>query len=176
MKTHNYKIILIMLVLCCTSWVQAAEAFVAGRLLLNAARKSTAVRKSAGTVFNSKAMAKASKSWFKRHGVAGQVPKEVLKKLKLKKFKNFDAFRKAFWREVSRHPKLVKRFNAFNSKNVSRMKKGLAPFVPLNQRVGKLKQFTLHHKKRIADGGSVYDLSNLLIASPRYHKFVHTGK
>jgi len=155
---------------------QFAEAFVAGRLMLQAARKSSVIRKTGGRAFASKAMMKSSKNWFKRQALAGQIPKEILKKLNGKKYKNFDSFRKAFWKEISKHKHLVKKFKAFNSQNGNLLKKGLAPLSPKGQHVGKLKKFALHHKKRIADGGSVYDLSNLLITSPLYHKSIHNGK
>jgi hypothetical protein len=155
---------------------QVAEAFIATRLLLPAARKSSVVRKMGGLVHASKPMMKSTKSWFKRQGSAGHIPKEIKKKFNLKKYKSFDGFRRAFWKEMAKHKHLAKKFKEFHPKNIGLMKKGLAPLVPAGQNLGKLKKYMLHHRKRIADGGSVYDLSNLLIVSPRFHKALHTGK
>jgi len=41
-----------------------------------------------------------------------------------------------------------------------------------DQRLGDQKSYILHHLTPINKGGGVYDLDNLLITTPRYHREV----
>ncbi len=50
------------------------------------------------------------------------------------------------------------------------MKNGLAPRVAETQQLGNRISFEIHHKKPIHDGGGVYDMDNMVIVTPRYHK------
>ncbi|MBX4262272.1 HNH endonuclease [Clostridium estertheticum] len=50
------------------------------------------------------------------------------------------------------------------------MKTGKAPFAPKVASVGKQSKYVIHHKQPIAKGGGVYDLDNLIIASPKMHQ------
>lgn len=52
------------------------------------------------------------------------VPSQIADKLRGREFANFDAFRKAFWQEVSKDPALSKQFIVSNR---SRMAVGKAP-------------------------------------------------
>ena len=98
---------------------------------------------------------------------AGLFPKSVADKLKGKTFNSFDEFRQAFWKEVANDADLVKQFNA---SDITRMKQGLSPFTKVSQQVGGQKNYVLHHKTPINQGGGVYDIDNLYIVTPRYHK------
>ena len=110
------------------------------------------------------------------HGNIGIIPKEIGEKLNRRAFNNFDEFRVALWKEIGNS----KYANEFSDSNISRMKKGLAPKVMQSQAYGKLASYLIHHKKPIHDEGSVYDLNNLVISTPRMHleildKIYHFG-
>ncbi|MBP6410431.1 MAG: HNH endonuclease [Pseudarcicella sp.] len=98
---------------------------------------------------------------------AGLFPKSVADKLRGKTFNNFDEFRQQFWREVSADPDLVKQFTP---KDIAIMKNGYAPEVLESQRLGGQIKYVLHHKTPINRGGAVYDVDNLYIVTPKYHK------
>lgn len=106
--------------------------------------------------------------WLKgSDGNAGLFPKSVAEKLNGKKFANFDEFRKAFWKAVAEDELLIKEFD---KQNISRMEKGLSPFVRNTQNLGGQKNYILHHKTPINQGGEVFDMDNLIIVTPRFHK------
>jgi hypothetical protein len=78
-----------------------------------------------------------------------------------------DDFRQAFWKEVAADPNLSKQFSI---QNVGRMKNGNAPIAVPEQWLGGQQAYVLHHKAPINQGGGVYDMDNLYIVTPRYHK------
>ena len=47
---------------------------------------------------------------------------------------------------------------------------GKAPRVAKAQTVGKLDAYVLHHRMPIQRGGGVYDLDNIVVVTPRFHK------
>lgn len=98
---------------------------------------------------------------------AGLFPKSVADKLKGKQFRNFDEFREAFWKEVANDPNLA---GQFTSDNFYRMKAGAAPRAEFAQQIGGQQSYVLHHKTPINQGGAVYDIDNLYIVTPKYHK------
>jgi hypothetical protein len=98
---------------------------------------------------------------------AGLFPKSVADKLKGKQFKNFDEFREAFWREVANDLNLA---SQFDPPSIQRMQNGFAPFTDISQQLGSQKNFILHHKTPINQGGAVYDIDNLYVVTPKYHK------
>lgn len=60
------------------------------------------------------------------------------------------------------------------------MSKRDAPVILREQSIGKRITYELHHKTPIHAGGAVYDLSNIMIVTPRYHlealdKTIHFG-
>jgi hypothetical protein len=94
-------------------------------------------------------------------------PKSVADKLKGKSYANFDEFRKDFWKAVADDPDLA---NQFIPQNIAKMKDGLAPSVRTSQQLGGQQSYILHHKTPINQGGGVYDMDNLYIVTPRFHK------
>ncbi|TAF77857.1 MAG: HNH endonuclease, partial [Bacteroidetes bacterium] len=98
---------------------------------------------------------------------AGLFPKSVADKLKEKTFTNFDDFRNQFWKAVADEPSLASQFDA---NSIQRMQVGLAPFTDVSQQIGGIKNYVLHHKTPINQGGAVYDMDNLYIVTPKYHK------
>ncbi|GAA3523271.1 hypothetical protein GCM10022393_42600 [Aquimarina addita] len=97
----------------------------------------------------------------------GLFPKRIADKLKGRKFKDFNEFRTEFWKTIADDPEL---FNQFGRASKSEMLKGNSPFALQTQQVGGRIKYELHHKTPIHDGGGVYDIDNLVIVSPRYHK------
>ncbi len=83
------------------------------------------------------------------------------------------AFREALWKSVADVPELA---TQFNKGNIARMQEGRAPFVRGGEAVGKLDRFIIHHKTEIQFGGAVYDMSNMLIVTPKQHHEIHYGK
>jgi hypothetical protein len=102
------------------------------------------------------------------HNNAAKIPLEVAQKLEGRSFKDFDTFREAFWIEMSKS-RYAKDFGEIN---YHRMIEGNAPMALESQQLGGRQSYELHHMKPIHDGGPVYDMSNLLINTPKYHKEV----
>ena len=83
---------------------------------------------------------------------AGLFPKSVADKLKGKTFTSFDDFRNQFWKAVADEPSLGSQFDA---NSIQRMKGGLAPFTDISQQIGGMKNYVLHHKTPINQGGAL---------------------
>ena len=60
--------------------------------------------------------------------------------------------------------------NQFSRANRTRMTEGLAPIAVKGQQLGKQRSYILHHRTPINEGGGVYDLDNIAVVTPRYHK------
>lgn len=99
------------------------------------------------------------------HANAGLVPVEIGRRLEGRHFASFREFRKAFWTEVA-DSKYAMDLGTLCWHD---MKKGLAPLAWEAQQRGGRRTFELHHMTPIHAGGSVYDLSNIAIVTPRYH-------
>jgi len=140
-------------------------------LQLGPAKTAAQVRASAGTAFGTD-LPDIRAKWL-RGGVEGRVPGQVARELSGRRFRNFDAFREAFWQAVASDADLAAQFSKINR---ARMAAGKAPFVRLGQSVGNLRKFVIHHIELIADGGGVYDMLNLRITTPRRHQMFHAGK
>ncbi|MBS0186327.1 MAG: HNH endonuclease [Proteobacteria bacterium] len=97
---------------------------------------------------------------------AGHIPLEVAKMMEGKTFKSFDEFRREFWKNMAKSQYAQE----FGDLNILRMKDGLSPFSIKSQHLGKQKTYHLHHKTPISQGGAVYDMANILISTPKYHK------
>ena len=128
--------------------------------------KSVDPRDMAGTVTGGENLSDVSKMMRGTQGNIGVIPKEIANRLRGKEFKNFNEFRKEFWKTVASS----KYANEFNKGNIGRMKKGYAPRVSKTQQYGKLKSYTLHHKTPIHVGGGVYNLDNIVIVTPLMHE------
>lgn len=99
------------------------------------------------------------------HNNVGTIPKEVGDMLQGQQFKTFDQFRSAFWKTVAQ----TKYAQEFSAVNIERMSVGKSPFVLPEQAVGKRVSYEIHHKTPIVHEGSIYDLSNMLLSTPRAH-------
>ncbi|WP_273837775.1 MULTISPECIES: colicin-like bacteriocin tRNase domain-containing protein [Providencia] len=107
----------------------------------------------------------------KENGVP--IPEQVANKLRGKKFKSFDEFRKAIWNEISKFPELIKNLSKNNKTLVS---KGYSPFARKKDQVGGRKAHELHHDNPISEGGEVYNMDNLRVTTPKRHIDIHRGK
>ncbi|WP_434677497.1 S-type pyocin domain-containing protein [Pseudomonas sp. R1-18] len=105
-------------------------------------------------------------------GEGAPIPKQIADQMRGRKFSSFSSFRRTFWKLVAADPILS---TSFTYLDLERMKKGYAPYVPMDQRVGGRKKFEIHHIHFISNGGAVYDVNNLLIVSPKYHINLHSG-
>lgn len=108
------------------------------------------------------------------NGNGAPIPAHIADKLRGREFKTFDEFREALWLEVSKDSVLLAQFIKSNQNNVSQ---GYSPYVPEegyyygpNEIV---KKFQIHHRVAIEYGGSVYDIDNLRIVTPRLHDEIH---
>ncbi|MFJ4155799.1 S-type pyocin domain-containing protein [Pseudomonas sp. NPDC089752] len=89
-------------------------------------------------------------------------------------FRNFDAFRRQFWKAVANDPELSKQFS---ERDLARMRKhGNAPLVNDEDIYMSQMTFAIHHVLPISEGGGVYDMSNLRIVTPRVHNTIHYGE
>lgn len=111
------------------------------------------------------------------HSNAGWVPLEIAQSLEGQSFATFNELRESFWRTVS----TSKYAKQFGSATLARMEVGNAPIADASQHLLKRMSYELHHVTPINRGGDVYDLSNLMVTTPRFHKEVlkrdyHYGK
>ncbi|HEJ7970187.1 TPA: S-type pyocin domain-containing protein [Serratia marcescens] len=112
--------------------------------------------------------------WLNKAGqeLGAPVPSQIADKLRGREFANFDAFRKAFWQEVSKDPALSKQFIVSNR---SRMAVGKAPKARKLDAAGKRTSFEIHHINEISKGGDVYNIDNLRVMTPKRHVDIHKG-
>lgn len=101
------------------------------------------------------------------------IPAQVAEKLLGRFFANFRAFRQAFWRAVAATPELSQQFS---KPNQARMLNGNAPFATKPEGSSRGRVWELHHDPAIAQGGAVYDLSNITVVSPKQHERLHYGE
>ena len=106
-------------------------------------------------------------------GDGAPIPLQIADQLRGKAFKNFRAFRKAFWTSVSTDFELSKQFNGSNKILI---KGGTAPFVIPSEQVGGRRQFEIHHVIPVHPDGAVYDIGNMRILTPKLHIQTHAKK
>ncbi|MBG3931635.1 HNH endonuclease [Pseudomonas aeruginosa] len=87
-------------------------------------------------------------------------------------FKNWRDFREQFWIAVANDPELSKQFNPGS---LAVMRDGGAPYVRESEQAGGRIKIEIHHKVRIADGGGVYNMGNLVAVTPKRHIEIHKG-
>lgn len=101
------------------------------------------------------------------------IPTRIADQLRGKSFGSFDAFRKAFWKNVGSDPELSGQFTLTNRK---RMLVGNAPKTRERDRSGKRGSFEFHHVLEVSRGGEVYGVENLRISTPKNHIDLHRGR
>jgi len=119
-------------------------------------------------------LAPASGRWLDP-GVPTPIPGQVADALVGRNFNSFNDLRSAIWEEIGGNAELN---GGFSRGSLGQMNAGNAPFAPSEYLAdsGALgERFNLHHINPIANGGPVYDLSNLHIVSPKVHYSIHYG-
>jgi len=101
------------------------------------------------------------------------IPMQVADKLRGREFSSFKAFRREFWKAVANDEVLIEQFTIFNKFDTRR---GLSPSALPSEQVGKRQKYEIHHIKPISEGGSVYDLDNLQVLTPKQHIEIHSKK
>ncbi|OAV11050.1 Colicin [Moraxella catarrhalis] len=130
-------------------------------------KKASERRSSLGKAFSSTSLqeSKIGESLFKG-GKSAPVPKQVADKLSGRSFSNFDEFRSAFWKEMANDPAVAQNFNP---QNLALMRQGNAPYAIPTQQVGERKVYELDHNIEIQHGGTIYNLDNIIIRTPKDH-------
>lgn len=103
-------------------------------------------------------------------GEGAPVPAQIADQLRGREFRNFRAFRGAFWKAVAGDPELAAQFK---KQSLSAMEKGKSPYAPEKEWAGEAGKFELHHKIYISNDGSVYGLENISVVTPKRHKDIH---
>ncbi|WP_399932153.1 DUF6531 domain-containing protein [Streptomyces kanamyceticus] len=147
--------------------------------MIGARKSSTQLRNTPGAVTGGSRLPDVNGRWLRgSEGNAGRIPGQVARGLQGRQFKTFNDFRSAFWEEVSKHPDIAKQFSKSGQ---TAMAGGNSPFVLAAQAEPGQYRYVLHHLQPIQRGGGVYDLDNLVVITPRYHKEIldrgyHFGK
>lgn len=103
-------------------------------------------------------------------GLGAPIPTRIADQLRGQTFRDFDAFRKAFWTAVGNDPELLSQFKASNQ---SFLLNGNSPFAPKTERNGGNVRYELHHIEHIQHGGAVFDVDNLCVMTPKRHVEIH---
>ncbi|MDW6093302.1 S-type pyocin domain-containing protein [Vibrio rhizosphaerae] len=113
--------------------------------------------------------------WLEAAGkeLGSPVPSQIADQLRGREFSSFDGFRKAFWKAVSRDEVLSSQFNEGNQELI---RNGFAPFPRFREQVGGREKYEIHHVEEIQHGGSVYDVDNMTITTPKNHIRIHSNK
>ncbi|WP_256661284.1 S-type pyocin domain-containing protein [Pseudomonas sp. DTU12.3] len=99
------------------------------------------------------------------------IPAQIAHKFRGREFSSFRAFRRAFWKAVANDAFLIEQFSRFNKFDI---KRGLSPTASGSERIGGKIKLDIHHIEPIFDGGSVYDVDNLRILTPKQHIETHS--
>ena len=127
-------------------------------------------RYSPGTATSSSLLPTITGQWLQgTDGNAGMIPAQIAASLEGSQFNSFDDFRAEFWKAVADAPDLA---GQFSSPNGARMKQGYAPIAPESQQLNGQRYYVLHHCTPISQGGSVYDMSNLSVVTPKMHQSI----
>ncbi|WP_369987912.1 S-type pyocin domain-containing protein [Pseudomonas xanthosomatis] len=100
------------------------------------------------------------------------IPAQIAREMQGKGFSSFGRFRSAFWMLIAATPDFS---GQFDDRALALMRNGYAPIAPDSEQVGARVKYEIHHKQRIADGGAVYDVDNMVILSPKFHVQMHRG-
>ncbi len=103
-------------------------------------------------------------------GDGAPIPSQIADKLRGRGFASFDSFRKAVWKAASDNAELKKQFSNQNQGNIENRK---SPFVRKSERVGGRKRYELHHVNPISNDGSVYNIDNIRVMTPKRHIETH---
>ncbi|MHA6130201.1 HNH endonuclease signature motif containing protein [Pseudomonas fluorescens group sp. PF-1] len=103
-------------------------------------------------------------------GQGAPIPSQIADQLRLREFRNFHGFRRAFWMAVAADAQVRSQFTPID---LHLMKKGNAPYASTNDRNGGRTKCEIHHLDEVAKGGAVYDVDNLVVMTPKRHIDFH---
>lgn len=103
-------------------------------------------------------------------GLGAPIPTRIADQLRGQTFRDFDAFRKAFWTAIGNDPELLRQFKTTNQSFVL---SGNSPFAPKSEQNGGNARYEIHHIERIQHGGAVFDIDNLRVMTPKRHVEIH---
>lgn len=98
------------------------------------------------------------------------IPVQIANSLRGEEYRIFKEFRNAFWRLIAKDPVLGREIDLYEQILLER---GVVPFAAKSEAVGARRKYEIHHKQRVADGGAVYDVDNMVILSPKFHVQIH---
>ena len=98
------------------------------------------------------------------------IPTQIADQLRGQTFRDFDAFRSAFWLEVSNNQALRNQLCRDNQRKISQ---GKAPLAIGVEHAGDRMRFEIHHIEHIKNGGEVYNVDNLSVMTPKLHVQTH---
>jgi hypothetical protein len=101
-------------------------------------------------------------------GNAGYIPRDIAEQMIGTEYRSFRHFREDFWGKVGSSHWAAD----FIQSNRTIMSNNRAPWAVNSQHIGARGRYELHHITPIHQGGSVYDLGNLMVVTPRFHKEV----
>lgn len=127
----------------------------------------SAFRNNAGIAFSSRHHTIVQRRWLGPTTKSAAIPEQVAAQLRGRRFSNFDEFRTAFWRAVANSDLA----SQFSGRDLALMRRGYAPVVEdEREHYGGLATYIIHHRRPIAAGGEVFDMSNMLIVTPSRHQ------
>jgi hypothetical protein len=101
------------------------------------------------------------------------IPAQVAETVIGQRFSSFSKMREAVWKLVAEIPELARDFTEDNRRL---MRSGSAPYPPDSEQVAirgtdrrSRHTWELHHNPSIGQGGEVYDLSAIRVATPKQH-------
>lgn len=131
-------------------------------------RRIRRARDRRGVAHSSAPLSNVNERWFRgTHQNAARVPEEVAAQLRGRTFSSPRTFKRAFWRAVANVPELA---GQFTERNVRDMRRGAAPSAPEEQQHGEQVSYILHHYNPISRGGERYDMSNIVVVTPKLHQ------
>lgn len=103
-------------------------------------------------------------------GLGSPIPAVVADALRGKEYAQFRNFKRAIWREMSKHAEITQ---GMSERNIKLIKQGKAPIAPNAEQKNGRRWYEIHHISLISKGGDVYGIDNLGINTPAQHDRIH---
>jgi hypothetical protein len=103
-------------------------------------------------------------------GLGSPIPAVVADALRGKEYAQFRNFKRAIWREMSKHAEITQ---GMSEGNIKLIKQGKAPIAPNAEQKKGRRWYEIHHISLISKGGDVYGIDNLGINTPAHHDRIH---
>ncbi|WP_152597725.1 S-type pyocin domain-containing protein [Pseudomonas lutea] len=103
-------------------------------------------------------------------GLGSPIPAVVADALRGNEYAQFRNFKRAIWREMSKHAEITQ---GMSERNIKLIKQGKAPIAPNAEQKNGRRWYEIHHISLISKGGDVYGIDNLGINTPAQHDRIH---